>query len=305
MPELEVAAADAGARLDRYLAEQEMVGSRGRAERLIEQGRVLVDGHARPKSYRLPRGATVSFPEPEPPAPPPASGELGVLLVYADEYVLVVDKPAGLLTHPAPGFAGPTLVSALAGMAGGGEPARAGIVHRLDRDTSGLLVVARDEITLARLQGLLRRRRIERTYLGLVRGRPPSRRGRIEAAMGRDRRDPTRMSLDTDNPRDAVTHFELAQALPGHSLLRVRLETGRTHQIRVHLAAIGHPVAGDPVYCHGPELGLQRQFLHAAELRFPHPHSGEPVEAVSPLPADLGAALVKAANPGSDPGLAS
>jgi 23S rRNA pseudouridine1911/1915/1917 synthase len=301
VPELEVAAADAGARLDRFLAEHELIGSRGRAERLIELGLVSVDGSARPKSFRLPAGAVVSFTEPAPP-PPVEPGEVGVPVVYADDHLLVVDKPAGLLTHPVPGFAGPTLVSELAGRAGGGEPARAGIVHRLDRDTSGLLVVARDEITLGRLQGLLRRRRIERVYMALVRGRPPSRRGRIEAPIGRDRHEPTRMSLDSDAPRDAVTHFELVEALPHHSLLRVRLETGRTHQIRVHLEAIGHPVAGDPVYGHGPELGLERQFLHAAELRFPHPASGEPVEATSPLPADLEAALATARDPGPGPG---
>jgi 23S rRNA pseudouridine1911/1915/1917 synthase len=199
-----------------------------------------------------------------------------------------------MLTHPAPGARGASVVGALAGMLGGGPEARPGIVHRLDRDTSGLLVVARDERTLARLQALLRRRRIERTYLALVRGRPPSRTGRIEAPIGRDRRDPTRVSLDSDVPRDAVTHFELVEALPAHSLLLVRLETGRTHQIRVHLQAIGHPVAGDHVYGHGPELGLERQFLHAAELRFPHPWTGEPVAATSPLPPDLAAALDRA-----------
>jgi 23S rRNA pseudouridine1911/1915/1917 synthase len=215
-------------------------------------------------------------------------------VLHSDDRLLVVDKPAGLLTHAVPGFRGPTLVSELAGLAGGGPEARPGIVHRLDRDTSGLLVVARDEQTLARLQRLLRARRIERVYLALVRGRPPSRRGRIEADIGRDRHDRTRVSLETDVPREAVTHFELVEQLPAHSLLRVHLETGRTHQIRVHLAAIGHPVAGDPVYGRGPELGLERQFLHAAELRFPHPADGHPVLVSSPLPDDLEAALAAA-----------
>ena len=200
-------------------------------------------------------------------------------------------KPAGLLVHAVPGYSGPTLAAALVGRAGGGPPDRAGIVHRLDRDTSGLLLVARDEETLRRLQAQLRRRRIRRTYTALVRGRPPSRTGRIEAAIGRDRRDPTRQSLDTDRPRDAVTRFELLEALPERSLLRVTLETGRTHQIRVHMAAIGHPVVGDRVYGHGAELGLDRQFLHAAELAFTHPMSGEPIEVSAPLPPDLEAAL--------------
>jgi 23S rRNA pseudouridine1911/1915/1917 synthase len=294
VPELRVGAADGGIRLDRFLAGHELVATRARAERLIEGGGVLVDGRPRPKSHRLAPGSLVAFPEPqdEPGRFEPADIEVPV--VYEDERLLVVDKPAGLLTHPVPGASGPTLVHALAGRIGGGDGARPGIVHRLDRDTSGLLVVARDELTLGRLQNLLRRRRIERRYLALVRGRPPSLRGRIEAPIGRDRRDPTRISLDTDVPRDAVTHFQIVQRLPAHTLLRVSLETGRTHQIRVHLQAIEHPVVGDPAYGHGPELGLDRQFLHAAELGFPHPWTGEPVEASAPLPADLAAALNQA-----------
>ena len=191
-------------------------------------------------------------------------------MLYRDDHLLVVDKPAGLLVHPVPGYGGPTLVHGLLHEIGGEGP-RPGIVHRLDRDTSGLLVVARDDRTLARLQSLLRRRRIHRSYSALVRGRPASRRGTIEAPIGRDRRDPTRVSLDSDVAKPAVTHFTIAELCQGRTLLDVELETGRTHQIRVHLAAIGCPVVGDRVYGHGPELGLERQFLHAARLRFPHP----------------------------------
>jgi 23S rRNA pseudouridine1911/1915/1917 synthase len=292
--DLEVPPGSGGMRLDRFVAGCEEVGSRSGAERLIEAGRVLVDGAVRPKSHRLGAGSVVSLPEPEPPpdAEPPAG--IGVPLAYSDPYLVVVDKPAGLLVHPAPGHSAPTLVDALRGVAAGGDEARPGIVHRLDRDTSGLLLVARDGRTHARLQAQLRRRRIGRTYLALVRGRPRSRTGRIEAPIGRDRRDPTRMSLDTDAGRDAVTGFELVEALPGRSLLRVALETGRTHQIRVHLAAIGIPVIGDPVYGHGPELGLERQFLHAAELRLAHPQTGDPLEVRSELPPDLAAALAAA-----------
>jgi 23S rRNA pseudouridine1911/1915/1917 synthase len=182
---------------------------------------------------------------------------------------------------------------------GGAEPERPGIVHRLDRDTSGLLVVARSEEAYRRLQSLVRRHRLEREYLALVRGRPRSRAGRIEAAIGRDRSEPTRHSLDTDTPRDAVTHFEVAELLPEHALLRVRLETGRTHQIRVHLAAIDLPVVGDRVYG-VPGIGLERQFLHASRLAFPHPITGEPVETESPLPADLFDALSLARMPTAD-----
>ena len=296
MIDLEVPPDSGGMRLDRFVAGCDEVGSRSGAERLIEAGLVLVDGAVRPKSHRLGAGSVVSLPEPEPPpdAAPPEG--IGVPLAYSDPYLVVVDKPAGLLVHPVPGHSGPTLVDALRGVAAGGDEARPGIVHRLDRDTSGLLLVARDGRTHARLQAQLRRRRIGRTYVALVRGRPRSRRGRIEAPIGRDRRDPTRMSLDTDAGRDAFTEFELVEALPGRSLLRVTLETGRTHQIRVHLAAIGTPVVGDPVYGHGPELGLERQFLHAAELRLVHPETGDPLEVHSDLPPDLSAALEAARN---------
>ena len=157
----------------------------------------------------------------------------------------------------------------LVGVAAGGEEERRGIVHRLDRDTSGLLVVAKTEQAYARLQSLVRKRALEREYLALVRGRPRSLRGRIEAPIGRDRRDPLRHSLDTDSPREAVTHFEVVELLAEHALLRVRLETGRTHQIRVHLAAIELPVSGDPVYGVKGDLGLTRQFLHAVAARVP------------------------------------
>jgi 23S rRNA pseudouridine1911/1915/1917 synthase len=216
-------------------------------------------------------------------------------IAYQDEHLLVVDKPAGVVVHPGAGARGGTLVHGLLGTAAGGEdPERPGIVHRLDRDTSGLLVVARSDDAYRRLQAALRRRALEREYLALVRGRPRSRRGRIEAPIGRDRRDATRMSLDTDTPREAVTHFELAELLPRHALLRVRLETGRTHQIRVHLEAIGLPVSGDSVYGVPGDLGLARQFLHAARLAFPHPLTGERVEVESPLPDDLAAALDEA-----------
>ena len=217
-------------------------------------------------------------------------------IAWEDEHLLVVDKPAGVVVHPAPGHATGTLVHGLAGRAaaGGDEPERPGIVHRLDRDTSGLLVVARSDEAHRRLQRLIRRRAVEREYAALVRGRPQSRAGRIEAAIGRDRHDPTRHSLDTATPREAVTHFEVRELLPQHAFLLVRLETGRTHQIRVHLAAIDLPVSGDPVYGIEGDLGLARQFLHAARLAFPHPFTGEPIEAESPLPDDLADALERA-----------
>jgi 23S rRNA pseudouridine1911/1915/1917 synthase len=271
------------------------VRTRAAAERLLERGAVLVDGEARAKSHRLTGGETVeadlSVLEPE--ALAPRQVELAV--VYEDEHLLVVDKPAGVVTHPTPGQTSGTLVHGLLtkGIAGG-EAERPGIVHRLDRDTSGLIVVTRSAEAHRAMQALVRRRALEREYLALVRGHPRSRRGRIEAPIGRDRVDPTRHSLDTATPREAVTHFEVERLLDEHALLRVRLETGRTHQIRVHMEAIGLPVSGDPVYGVPGDLGLERQFLHAVRLAFEHPLTGEPIDIGSPLPPDLAAALERA-----------
>ena len=286
----------AGERLDRFLALLEEVGSRAAAERLIEEGRVLVNGEPRPKSHRLDPGEELALDVPESRKSELEPEELDLRVAWEDEHLLVVDKPAGIVVHPSAGHARGTLVHGLLGraIAGGGEAERPGIVHRLDRDTSGLLVVARSEEAHRRLQRLLRRRELIREYLVLVRGRPRSRRGRIEASIGRDRRDPTRMSLDTAVPREAVTEFALVELLPRHALLRVRLVTGRTHQIRVHLAAIDLPVAGDPTYGVEGDLELERQFLHAARLAFPHPLTQEPVDVESPLPDDLRAALERA-----------
>jgi 23S rRNA pseudouridine1911/1915/1917 synthase len=167
-------------------------------------------------------------------------------------------------------------------------------VHRLDRDTSGLLVVSRSDEAHRLLQAALAERRIEREYIALVEGRPPARSGTIEAPIGRDPRVRTRMTVGGSRPRDARTHFTLDRALPDTSLLRLRLDTGRTHQIRVHLQTIGHPVCGDPEYGTPGLLGLERQFLHAARLSFEHPLTGAPVEVLSPLPADLQRALARA-----------
>ena len=289
---LQVSAADAGLRLDALLAGP--LGSRARAQRLIEGGAVLVDGRAVPKRHVVAAGEVVDVQEPDavpPPADLAASVAFGV--PYEDEHLLVVDKPAGIVVHPAPGHSTGTLVHGLLGrVAGGDVPERPGIVHRLDRDTSGLLVVSRTEEAYRGLRNLVRRRELERRYKALVRGRPRSWRGRIEAPIGRDRHEPTRMSLDTDTPRDAITHFEVEELLDGYALLDVRLETGRTHQIRVHLAEIGLPVVGDRVYG-VPDPELRRQFLHAWRLAFPHPVTGAHVEAESALPPDLQAALAR------------
>jgi 23S rRNA pseudouridine1911/1915/1917 synthase len=219
-------------------------------------------------------------------------------IVFEDDHLLVVDKGPGLVVHPARGHREDTLAQLLAPLAAGGEPERAGIVHRLDRDTSGLLVVSRSQEAHRRLQAALAGRKIEREYLALVEGGPPARTGTIEAPIGRDPRVRTRMAVRGAGAREARTHFVLERALPGTTLLRLRLETGRTHQIRVHLQAIGHPVAGDPEYGTPGLLGLERQFLHATRIAFDHPISGERVEVHSPLPADLEQALARAEHGG-------
>jgi len=215
-------------------------------------------------------------------------------IVHADEHLAVVDKPAGLVVHAAPGVRGPTLVDLLGGLLGGGDPGRPGIVHRLDRDTSGLMLVARTEAAHRLLSARIARREVERTYLALVEGRPRSRTGTIDAPLGRDYRAPERRAVGGRGARPARTHFAVVEALPGDSLLEVRLETGRTHQVRAHLAAIGHPVAGDPRYGHAGRHGLARQFLHSHRLSLVHPVTGERLEFESPLPADLAAALARA-----------
>ena len=265
-------------RLDVALAEQ--VGSRAKAARLIEAGLVTVDGVKRPKSFDVEEGMRIDV-APEPEREPDTRGEgVEFAIAYEDDDLLVVDKPAGVVVHPAPGHPTGTLAQAVG----------ARLVHRLDRDTSGLLLFAKSEQVQRRLQDALRRREIKREYLALVDGRPDARSGTIDAPIGRDRGSRTVMSTRTDKPREAVTHFEIEEELPRTTLLRVRLVTGRTHQIRTHLAAIGYPVCGDPVYgggnC-GKRLGLTRQFLHAAKLLFSHPHTGETVECESKLPADL------------------
>jgi 23S rRNA pseudouridine1911/1915/1917 synthase len=287
-----VSDAQAGRRLDSVLAENARVASRAVAERLVADGSVRVDGVPRPKSHRLTAGEHVEVELPA--APAPEAVEMDLAVAWEDEHLLVVDKPAGVVVHPAAGTKGDTLVPGLLALgAAGGDAARPGIVHRLDRDTSGLLLVARSERAHTALQRLIRRREVERRYLALVHGLPRSRTGRIEAPIGRDRQDRTRHSLDTDTPRDAVTWFELRELVGKRALLELRLETGRTHQIRVHLEAIGLPVCGDPVYG-VRDLGLERQFLHAHRLRLRHPLTGEELDLTSPLPPELASALERA-----------
>jgi 23S rRNA pseudouridine1911/1915/1917 synthase len=285
-------------RLDAAVGAMEAVGSRAEAQRLIDAGRVLVDGEARPKRHKLAADEVIEVR----PLPPPVSelvpeASVPFRIAYEDESLIVVDKPAGVVTHPSAGHRDGTLVHGLLAhaVAGGADPTRPGIVHRLDRDTSGLLVVARSERAHRRLQRLLRDRDIRREYTTMVHGAfPPAL--TIDRPIGRDRRVRTRQAIDlSDAGRDAVTHLRRLEELGRFSLVEARLDTGRTHQIRVHLESVGHPVVGDRVYGRREEtLGLDRQFLHAARLAFAHPFTGAPVDVRSPLPDDLAAALERA-----------
>jgi 23S rRNA pseudouridine1911/1915/1917 synthase len=214
-------------------------------------------------------------------------------VIHADEALLVVDKPAGLVVHPAPSHRGETLVGLLGELAGGGEGSRPGIVHRLDKDTSGLMLVARNDSSQRALAAQIKDRQVVREYLALVEGALESRSGTIDAPLGRDRRRRTRRAVRGAGEREARTHFEVIEVLPADTLVRARLETGRTHQVRVHFAAIGHPVAGDPEYGGRGRHGLTRQFLHSARLSFSHPATGEEMSFESALPADLEAALAR------------
>jgi 23S rRNA pseudouridine1911/1915/1917 synthase len=289
--ELTVPPAAAGRRLDAWLAEAAPGGSRAQVQRAVDGGRVLVDGRPRPKSFRLEGGERVEAdlaPADAPLAPIAAEPRVE----WEDEHLLIIDKPAGVVVHPAPGHRAQTLVEALADRAGHAwEPY---VVHRLDRDTSGLMLVAKQKPVQARLRRLIQSREVEREYLALVKGRLGAKRGTIDAPLGRDTRRRTRMSTRTAKPRPARTHFEVERFLDGFTLVRAHLETGRTHQIRAHFAAAGNPVAGDPEYGGRGLLGLERQFLHSTRIALPHPVDGRRLERTSPLPADLEAALHRA-----------
>ncbi len=222
------------------------------------------------------------------------SGMEELRVVHIDEDLAVIDKPAGLVVHPAPSHRGPTLVDELQDILGGGEPERPGIVHRLDKGTSGLMLVARNDQTLARLQAAVRERRVRREYLALAEGRIASRTGTIDAPIGRAAKQRHRMAVSGAASRQARTHFEVLELLPRETYLEARLETGRTHQIRAHMAAIDHPLVGDPTYGGSERYGLSRPFLHSHRLTFAHPADGRELGFSSQPPADLAAALAAA-----------
>jgi 23S rRNA pseudouridine1911/1915/1917 synthase len=294
--DLVVSAAAAGMRLDRFVAAAPGVGTRSQAKQLIDAGRVRVDGAPRKGGQVLRTGARVEIElrAPEPLAVEPEAVPLRVL--YEDEHVLAVDKPPGMVVHPAPGARRGTLVHALAHRFGPGSapgaPERAGIVHRLDRDTSGVLLVARTAAALEALARQFRERTVEKRYLAVVRGTVAAATGRIDRPIGRHPHERKRMSVRSRRGRAAVTRWTVVEQLPGATVLRLAPETGRTHQLRVHLAAAGHPILGDRVYGvrrteRGGADAIARQALHAEEIRFTHPASGARLVVRAPVPADI------------------
>jgi 23S rRNA pseudouridine1911/1915/1917 synthase len=269
------------------------IGSRSQAATLIASGAARVEGAPAAKSRVLAAGERVVVLLPGE-TPTDVASRSDVPVAYEDEWLLVVDKPAGMAVHPSRGHAAGTLVQALSGHGlAGGEEFRPGVVHRLDKDTSGLLVVAKSVEAHRRLVAMMRRRAVDRRYLALVNGSFAADSGTIEAPIGRDPVRRTSMTVGGLAAREAVTHFTVIERLDGLTLVEARLETGRTHQIRVHFAAIGHPVAGDPLYSRRDPLRVGRQFLHSHRLAFLHPFTGEDLRFDAPLPADLEAVLVR------------
>ena len=300
---LRPAEADAGARVDAWLAARVEGLTRSAAQRLLEEGWVLRDGKPLAKNYRLAGGEEleVSLPEPEPADAAPQDIPLDV--VYEDADVIVVNKPKGLVVHPAPGHPDGTLVNALLYHCGGslsgvGGALRPGIVHRIDRDTSGLIIAAKNDFAHQALAAQLQDHSLARTYECVAVGGFREDAGTVDAPIGRHPADRRKMAV-IPSGRPAVTHWEVLERFSGFTHLRCRLETGRTHQIRVHLSYIGRPILGDTVYgAKKPVPGLRGQCLHAAGLRFVHPRSGEAVELRCPLPEEFQAQLRKLAGRG-------
>src|SRR5579884_2520613 len=287
---------EGGQRLDRYLTSVLDDISRTIAQQMIIDGNVLVNGRSSKPGYVLRDGDEVLVILQ---ATKPLSSNLKPLqlpldIIYEDDDLLVINKPAGMVVHPAPGHSSDTLVNALLGyypnLQGVEDDTRPGIVHRLDKDTSGLILVAKNARTQAALMEQMKRHEIIKRYLALVEGVVALDAGSIDAPIGRDIRHRQQMAITAVGSREARTHFRVLERFSRHTLLLLQLETGRTHQIRVHLKAIGHPVAGDPVYGTGSTIRgveLDRQFLHAYQLKFTHPITGAPVELEAPLPDDL------------------
>ena len=279
---------DSGERLDSFLAAHMSGHSRSSVQKLIEKGMASVNGRAVKSNYRIKAGDGIEVLLPPPERPEVEPEDIPLDIVYEDSALLVINKPAGMVAHPAPGSRSGTLVNALlyhsGSLSASGDAARPGIVHRIDKDTTGLLVVAKNETAHRSLAGQLKAHSIKRKYIALVRGDIEEDGGTIEAPIGRHPVDRKRMAVVARNSRDAVTHFCVIRRFSGYTLVEARLETGRTHQIRVHMHYIGHPVVGDPKYGKPGELGAKGLMLHAAALGFVHPEKDEYMEFEAPLP---------------------
>ena len=298
--ELTAATEHAGVRLDAFLSADGAL-TRSQAARLIAEGRVRVNGKPAAKSARLSGGETVTVDVPQLRETALSPQDIPLDVVYEDDDVIVVNKPTGLVVHPAPGHPDGTLVNALLhhcgdSLSGIGGEKRPGIVHRIDRDTSGLIIAAKNDVAHLALSAQLKDHSLSRTYECLVTGNMKQDSGTVDAPIGRSSADRKKMAV-VPTGRRAVTHWEVVARYPGVTHLRCRLETGRTHQIRVHMAYIGHPILGDTVYgAKKPVPGLTGQCLHATGLRFVHPRTGEPVELHCPLPPEFTAMLQKLQN---------
>jgi 23S rRNA pseudouridine1911/1915/1917 synthase len=287
---------DEQARIDVFLADQSPELSRSRIQKLIAAGLVSVNGQAVRSSYRLKAGDRVYLEVPEPEAPRIDPEDIPLDIYFEDPDVVVVNKPRGLVVHPAVGHYSGTLVNALLyhcrDLSSINGMLRPGIVHRLDRDTSGLLMVAKNNAAHLALAEQLQNRTVLRRYTALVHGCPRHESGTVEAPIGRHPRDRQRMAVNYRSGRQARTHYRVLRRLGNLALLELTLDTGRTHQIRVHMSYLGHPLVGDLKYGHArPEMGLSGQFLHAGTLGFTHPRTGERMVFEAPLPAELAAVL--------------
>ena len=299
---LKTDSADAGTRLDSFLAANIPELTRSAAQRLIEEGRVQMNGRAAAKSCKLSGGEEIAVELPEPESVDITAQDIALDIVYEDDDVIVVNKPVGLVVHPAPGHPDGTLVNALLyhcgdSLSGIGGEKRPGIVHRIDRDTSGLIIAAKNDFAHQHLAAQLQDHSLARTYEAVVIGNLREDSGTIDAPIGRHHTDRKRMAVTSHGGRNAVTHWKVLERFPGYTHVQCKLKTGRTHQIRVHMAHIGHPIYGDTVYGQKKAApGMTGQCLHAVGLRFLHPRSGEPVELSCPLNDEIAAFLRKLRN---------
>lgn len=295
-----VSVEEVGERIDRYLTEQEDEWSRSQVQKWIKDGHVIVNESIVKSNYKIALDDRIRVQIPPPAQLEIAAEAIPLSIVYEDADVIVIDKPRGMVVHPAPGHTSGTIVNGLlyhcTDLSGINGILRPGIVHRIDKDTSGLLMVAKNDVAHVALAKQLQEHTVERRYFALVQGRFPHEKGTIDAPIGRDTSDRKKMAVRFERSKHAITHFAVIEDFSDYSFIECKLETGRTHQIRVHMHYIGHPIVGDPKYGKGDTLGLSGQALHAGVLGFTHPRTKEQLRFSSPLPDDMGAVLDRLRN---------